>query len=199
MYMCIFISIPLAEKLYKWLSPIIGKGNAEIADDKYDDEVNEDEDNSDEMSLGKLERWSTLLFAFSVIVAVGNVVGYHTSFIDSFIAMIMISIITIIGLSLERICPIEIPSIVFISIIGFIVAIPGVPTADFVAHYVSQVELTTICTAFLAYVGIAIGKDWKKFKKIGWRGIIVAIIVISGTYLGSATIAHIILLLTGMI
>ena len=199
MYMCIFISIPLAEKLYKWLSPIIGKGNAVIADDKYDDEVNEDEENSDEMSLGKLERWSTLLFAFSVIVAVGNVVGYHTSFIDSFIAMIMISIITIIGLSLERICPIEIPSIVFISIIGFIVAIPGVPTADFVAHYVSQVELTTICTAFLAYVGIAIGKDWKKFKKIGWRGIIVAIIVISGTYLGSATIAHIILLVTGMI
>ena len=80
-----------------------------------------------------------------------------------------------------------------------IVAIPGSPTADFVAHYVSQVELTTICTAFLGYVGIAIGKDWEEFKRIGWRGVIVALLVITGTYLGSATIANITLFLKGMI
>ena len=79
------------------------------------------------------------------------------------------------------------------------ISIPGVPPADFVAHYVSQVELTTICTAFLAYVGISIGKDWDEFKRIGWKGVIVALIVISGTYLGFATIANITLFLTGMI
>ena len=38
-----------------------------------------------------------------------------------------------------------------------------------------------------------------KFKRIGWKGVIVALIVITGTYLGSATIANIMLLLTGMI
>ena len=113
--------------------------------------------------------------------------------------MIIISIITIIGMSLERISPVHIPSIIFISLIGLFVAIPGVPTSEFVAHYVSQVELTTICTAFLAYVGIAIGKDWEEFKKIGWRGVIVALIVITGTYLCSATIANITLFITGMI
>ncbi|MBO7518903.1 MAG: LysO family transporter, partial [Methanobrevibacter sp.] len=83
--------------------------------------------------------------------------------------------------------------------IGIILAIPGVPTADFIVHYVSQIELTTICTAFLAYVGIAIGNDWEEFKKIGWKGIIVALIVISGTYLCSATIGHITMALTGII
>ena len=93
----------------------------------------------------------------------------------------------------------RIPSIVFISIIGLLIAIPGMPTADLVAHYVSNVELTTICTAFLGYVGISIGKDWEEFKKIGWRGIIVALIVITGTYLGSATIANLTLFATGMI
>ena len=92
-----------------------------------------------------------------------------------------------------------IQSIIFISIIGLILAIPGVPTADFIARYVSQVELTTICTAFLGYVGIAIGKDWDEFKRIGWKGVIVALIVITGTYLGSATIANLTLIATGMI
>ena len=154
---------------------------------------------TDGLSLGKLERWSVMLLAFSIIVTVGNVIGYHTSPVDSFIAMLIISAITIVGMSLERIFPVSIPSIIYISLIGLILAISGMPTSEFVTHYASQVELTTICTAFLAYVGIAIGKDWDEFKRIGWRGLIVALIVISGTYLCSATIANITLFVTGMI
>ena len=111
----------------------------------------------------------------------------------------IISIITIVGMSLERIIPFEIQSIIYISLIGIIIAIPGVPTSNFVIHYVSQINLATICTAFLAYVGIAIGNDWGEFKKIGWKGVIIAMIVISGTYLGSAVIAHLTLFATGMI
>ena len=200
-YMCMFVSLPIAEKLYKWLSPILGKGDAHIAgdDDYAPDAANEDEDVDDGLSSGKLKRWGALLFAFSVIVTVGNYIGYHTPLIDTFIGMMIISIVTITGMALERVSPVHIQSIIFISIIGLLIAIPGMPTADFVAHYVSNVELTTICTAFLAYVGISIGKDWEEFKKIGWRGVIVALIVITGTYLGSATIANLTLSFTGMI
>ena len=199
-YMCIFVSIPLAEKLYGWLSPHIGSDEKTI-DDHYDIEgVKEDKYVSkEELSIGKLERWFALLLIFSFIVAVGNFVGYKSPIIDSFIGMIIISAITIAGMSLERIIPWNIQSIIYISLIGIIVAVPGVPTADFILHYVSQVNLATICTAFLAYVGIAIGNDWGEFKKIGWKGIIITIIVISGTYLGSAIIAHLTLLATGMI
>ena len=197
-YMCIFISLPIAERLYKWLYPIIGNGKASVYDGDYVPEDDDDE-SSDKLSIGKLKRWSALLLAFSIIVAIGNVVGYHTSFIDSFIAMLVISAITITGMALERISPFHIPSIIFISLIGLILAIPGMPTSDFLAHYISQVELTTICTAFLAYVGISIGKDWDSFKKIGWRGVIITVFVIVGTYLGSATIANIMLFLTGVI
>ena len=198
-YMCMFVSLPIAERLYKWLSPKLGKGNASIDDEYVPNEAKEDEEASDGLSSGKIKRWGALLFAFSVIVTVGNYVGYHTPLIDTFIGMIIISLITITGMALERVCPVHIQSIIFISLIGLFVAIPGIPTADFVAKYVSNVELTTICTAFLAYVGISIGNDWEEFKKIGWRGVIVALIVITGTYLGSATIANITLLLTGMI
>lgn len=43
------------------------------------------------------------------------------------------------------------------------------------------------------------GKDWDEFKKIGWRGIITTLFVITGTYLGSAIIAHVVLVLSGSI
>ena len=199
-YMCMFISLPLAERLYKWLSPVLGNGNACLDGENVPVEIADGtEEASDDLSFGKIKRWAALLFAFSVIVAVGNVVGYQTSFVDSFIGMIIITFIALVGMSLERLVPVHIPSIVYISLIGVFVAIPGVPTSQFVVHYVSQVELTTICTAFLAYVGISIGKDWEEFKRIGWRGIIVAIVVITGTYLCSAIIGNFTLLASGAI
>ena len=199
-YMCMFVSLPLAERLYKWLSPVLGKGNAHLEENNVPEEVADGtEEASDDLSMGKLKRWAALLFAFSVIVAIGNVVGYQTSFVGSFIGMIIITFIALVGMSLERLVPVHIPSIVYISLIGVIVAIPGVPTSQFVVHYVSQVELTTICTAFLAYVGVSIGKDWDEFKRIGWRGIVVALVVITGTYLCSAVIGNFTLLASGAI
>ncbi len=199
-YMCMFISIPLAEKLYGFLSPHIGSDDKPV-DENYDIEGVKDDKYvaSEDLSEGKLLRWSTLLVIFSFIVAVGNFIGYHSPIIDGFIGMIIISLITIAGMSLERIVPWNIQSIIFISLIGIVLAIPGVPTSGFISHYVSQVNLATICTAFLAYVGIAIGNDWGEFKKIGLKGVIIALFVITGTYLGSAIIAHITLFATGMI
>ena len=201
MYMCIFISLPLAERLYKWLSPILGNGEGKSIDDEYAIEGVKDDKYvaSEDMSLGKLKRWSTFLVIFSFIVTIGNFVGYKTPLGDVFIGMLIISLITILGMALERIVPGNIQSLIFISLIGIILAIPGMPTADFIIHYVSQIELTSIVTAFLGYVGIAIGNDWEEFKKIGWKGIIVALIVISGTYLCSATIGHLTLVATGVV
>ena len=198
-YMCIFISLPIAEKLYKFLYPLLGKKDRYIDDDVSQNEANENKKDYDGFTLGKFKRWSVLLLSFSVIVTVGNFIGYHTPLFDTFIGMLIISIITLIGMILERVCPFDIQSIIFISIIGLIISIPGMPTANFVAHYVSNVELTTICTAFLAYVGISIGNDWEDFKKIGWKGIIVTMLVIFGTYLGSASIAQFTLFVTGTI
>ena len=143
------------------------------------------------LSWGKLKRWFVLLLIFSIIVAIGNAVGLQKSVLNGFIGMLILSIITIIGLALERIISWDIPALLYISIIGIILAIPGMPTAETVYYFVSSLEISSICTAFLAYVGIAIGNDWDKFKKIGWRGIIITMIVIAGTYYCSATIAQI--------
>ena len=200
-YMCMFISIPLAERLYKWLSPILGKGDEQTIDEEYEIEGVKDDKYaaSEEMSWGKLKGWATFLIIFSFIVTVGNFIGYHTPLDEVFIGMLIISCITIIGMALERIIPGNIPSIIYISLIGIILSIPGVPTADIIVRFVSDIELTTVCTAFLAYVGIAIGNDWQEFLKIGWKAIIVAIIVITGTYLCSAIIGHLTLVGTGMV
>ena len=197
-YMFIFLSLPITEKLYSWLSPVLGRTH-EI---EFDDDTIQDEDNTHNpfgLKMDNLQKILVVFLVFSVIVAIGNVLGNHATFVDSLIGMFVIVAITFIGLCIGELIPFNIPSIIIICLIGMFLAIPGVPTADFVTHYASQVDLTTICAAFLAYVGIALGKDWEKFKKIGWRGILITLIVITGTYLGSAIIADIILVLSGSI
>lgn len=211
-YLVIFVAIPLAEKMYVWLEPVIGKGK--VSEEEVEEENIKEEPKKEEksgkilnldfsegspLSLGKLERWSVLLLIFSVIVAIGNWVGFQHSIINGFIGMICLSIIVIIGMALERIITWNIPSILYISVLGIVLSIPGVPTADALSFFVSQIDLSVICTAFLAYVGIAIGNDWTKFKKMGWKGIIVTLFVIGGTFLLSAVIAQGTLMATGMI
>ena len=210
--MVLFISIPLAEKLYSWLAPKIGKNiSEEDLHNKALEELESVEDDGDEklinldlspgsvLSWGKLKRWVVLLLIFSVIVAVGNWIGVSQPILDSFIGMLILSLLTIIGMSLERIISWRIPSLLYISIIGIILAIPGMPTSPILAHYISSIEISSIVTAYLAYVGIAIGNDWDKFKKMSWKGVIITMFVIAGTYYGSATIAQIMLILFGTI
>ena len=154
-------------------------------------------DGSETVSTHGIINWILLLVIFSVITVVGNWIGYKHPIFDSLIGMLILSIITLAGLLLERYLPFNVSSIIYISLIGIAVSIPMVPTSPFVVKYVGQVELLSIVTVFLAYVGIGIGKNWDQFKAMGWRGMIVTIFIITGTYLGSALIAHIVLVLSG--
>ena len=81
---------------------------------------------------------------------------------------------------------------------GIILAFPGMPTSQTVLYYVSHVELLSIVTVFLAYVGIGMGKSWDEFKALGWRAIVITILVIAATYYGAAIVAHIVLVATGV-
>lgn len=155
-------------------------------------------DGSENVSVHGIFNWILLLSIFSIITVVGNYLGYKHPIADSLIGMGILSLITLVGVWMERYLPLNISSILYISIIGIIIAFPGVPTSDFVLYYVSKVELLSIVTVFLAYVGIGMGKSWNEFKTLGARAIIITILVIASTYLGSAIVAHIVLVMTGV-
>ena len=97
------------------------------------------------LSLKMIGEWIGILLIFSVMAAVGNWVGYQYPFMESLFGMFILCFISLLGLIVEKLFPFDnVPAIIYISLIGIIVAIPGVPTADFLVHYVSQIELTTI-------------------------------------------------------
>ncbi len=155
-------------------------------------------DGSENVSVHGILNWIFLLTIFSIITAIGNYLGYHHPMEQSLVGMAILSLITLAGVWMERYLPLNVSSILYISIIGIILAFPGMPTSKFVLHYVSQVELLSIVTVFLAYVGIGMGKSWDEFKALGWKAIVVTVLVIAATYYGAAIVAHIMLVLTGV-
>ncbi len=155
-------------------------------------------DGTENVTVHGIFNWIRLLIIFSVITVIGNYLGYKHPMTDSLVGMGILSLITLAGVWMERELPFNISSILYISIIGIIIALPGMPTSEFVLYYVSKVELLSIVTVFLAYVGIGMGKSWDEFKALGWKAIIITVLVIASTYYGAAIVAHIVLVLTGV-
>ena len=95
--------------------------------------------------------------------------------------------------------PFNIPAICYISIIGILIAIPASPISGFVVEATNKINLLAICTPILAYTGVSIGKSWADFKKIGWRGVVVTLLVIFGTFFTSALFAEILMRMQGIV
>lgn len=151
------------------------------------------------LSIDTVLEWIGILVIFSIMSAIGNYVGYQYPLQESIVGMFILCLISLVGLILEKIISINIPSILYISLLGLILALPISPVSGVIIYYTSRVELISLTTILLAYAGIAMGKDLNEFKKVGLRGILVTFFVILGTYLGSALIAQGVLMTSGMI
>ena len=62
----------------------------------------------------------------------------------------------------------------YISLIAIVVSIPGEYRVQSKLSSGLQMSICLpICTPILAYAGIAIGRSWADFKKLGWKSVVV--------------------------
>jgi hypothetical protein len=101
---------------------------------------------------------------------------------------------------INKVSPKNLPAIAYISLVTILLTIPGFsPIAEWAIDATNKVGLLPLCTPILAYAGISLGKDLDTFKKQGVSIVIIALFTFTGTYIGSAIIAEIILRSTGVI
>ena len=158
------------------------------------------------LTMDKVAEFVLILAISAVISLIGNTINTITdgnpdtfvSILDGLPGMLILFAIAIVSTLLNAVFP-KIPTIIYITFIGIILGMPYSPTGAYVAEQVNKIGLLPSVTPVLAYAGVSMGKDWLEFKKIGWRGIVVAIFVMIGTYVGSALIAQIILSAQGII
>ncbi|MFZ0370731.1 MAG: hypothetical protein WAM07_14135 [Halobacillus sp.] len=149
--------------------------------------------------LKNIQEWSLLLIIFGVTSLLGNWMGYDIMPLTAAPGMLVLVLVCLAGFILHRLIPIEFPGVAYIAIIGVLISMPWMPGADYIVAWTNEVQLLALTTPILAYAGIAIGRSWTDFVRLGWRTIVVASLVLLGTFLGSALISELILSLQGII
>ena len=142
-----------------------------------------------------------LLLMVSVIIILTNVIGYRMPVKDSIIGVLLLSAISLIGLTISKFMSrfVKLPSMMYVSLLGLLLACPVSPVKDIVVGTTTPVAFLAPATALGAFAGISLGKDLKDFAKMGWKLVLITLFVITGTFIFSALVADIVLKMTGAI
>ncbi|MGN8886952.1 hypothetical protein [Blautia sp. HCP28S3_G10] len=142
-----------------------------------------------------------LLLMVSVIVILTNIIGYKMPVRDSIIGVLLLSAISLVGLTISNFMSrfVKLPSMMYVSLLGLLLACPVSPVKDIVIETTTPVAFLAPATALGAFAGISLGKDLKEFVKMGWKLVLITLFVITGTFIFSALVADVVLKMTGAI
>ena len=142
-----------------------------------------------------------LLLMVSVIIILTNIIGYKMPVKDSIIGVLLLSAISLIGLTISKFMSrfVKLPSMMYVSLLGLLLACPVSPVKDIVVETTTPVAFLAPATALGAFAGISLGKDLKEFAKMGWKLVVITLFVITGTFIFSALVADVVLKMTGAI
>jgi len=131
--------------------------------------------------------WAVMFVVAGLGIGLANFVGFDVNFMDSLPGILILLAISLVAVVISKLVPLKLPIIAYCSIS---------PMREGVIEAVNKINFTAPLTMVGAFAGISISDQIKSFLKQGWKMILIGILVMTGTFLGSALIAQIILSLT---
>lgn len=192
LYVCLFIALPVTEWLYKVLTR--NRASTATANSDLDPTAGATVSDPDQV------RPESNLGQTAIVVAIVCAVGWISNTVNGAPLMqalpgiVLLYVMSMIGLGIARIMPFYLPSIAWVSLVSIIATVPWFPGSAWMVSQLSHVNFLAIVTPVLAYAGLALAsREFTMFRKTGWKLIITALLVFTGTFLGSAIIAQIFL------
>ena len=143
--------------------------------------------------------WLFLLVIGVCGTGLANFIGYDVGFMESLPGLAGVGIISMLAVVCTKVIPLKLPIVAYCAIIGLLAACPLSPVRTFVIDAAAKINFTAPFTMVGAYAGLAIGDQLKTFVKQGPKILLVGLLVMTGTFLGSCIWDSLILKLTGAI
>lgn len=147
----------------------------------------------------RYREWLMLLPLVGVGILLANWVGYGVNALDSLPGVLIMLAIAFVAVVCTRVIPLKLPVVAYCSLLGMLLASPISPVSAFVVEAVEQINFAAPLTIVGAFAGISVGTEIKRFVKQGWQMILISILVMTATFVGSACVAQLALKLTGNI
>lgn len=194
LYVSLFIALPVAEWLYRRLGgrsradSMAGVTSADGGSQGENDDLTAEE--RPESNLGKT---AAVLAMACVVGWIANTIN-GASLIDALPGMIILYVMTLIGLVIARLAPFYLPGVAWVSLVSIIMTLPFFPGSGWIVDQLAAVNFLAIVTPVLAYAGLALSRrEFTMFRQTGWKLIIISLLVFTGTYVGSAVVAQLLL------
>lgn len=143
--------------------------------------------------------WLFLLVIGACGTGLANFIGYDVGFMESLPGLAVLVIISMLAVVCTKVIPLKLPIVAYCAIIGLLAACTLSPVRTFVIDAAAKINFTAPFTMVGAYAGLAIGDQLKTFVKQGPKILLVGLLVMTGTFLGSCIWDSLILKLTGAI
>ena len=143
--------------------------------------------------------WLFLLVIGACGTGLANFIGYDVGFMESLPGLAVLVITSMLAVVCTKVIPLKLPIVAYCAIIGLLAACPLSPVRTFVIDAAAKINFTAPFTMVGAYAGLAIGDQLKTFVKQGPKILLVGLLVMTGTFLGSCIWDSLILKLTGAI
>lgn len=143
--------------------------------------------------------WAVMFVVAGLGIALANFVGFQVGFLDSLPGIVILLLISLAAVALSKIIPVKLPVIAYCSLLGLFLACPLSPVREFVIESAGKINFTAPLTMVGAFAGISISDQLKEFARQGWKMVLIACLVMVGTFLCSAFIANMVLTLTNAI
>ncbi|MFC7395477.1 hypothetical protein [Scopulibacillus cellulosilyticus] len=132
-----------------------------------------------------------ILCIVGIISLVGNWIGFGVTPIEALPGVIIMIIVALAGYIITNLLPVKLPAVLWISLLAVFVSTPIFPGHDMIVKAVGKIDFMTLATPILAYAGLSFGKDIDAFKKLSWRIVVIALVVLTGSYLLAAVFSEI--------
>ncbi len=133
--------------------------------------------------------WTVSLLLTSVVTTIiANLIGNDMSVAESIPGVLILSTIAFLGILIGKFIPLKIPAIVYVVLLGLILASPISAVSKPIIDYTAKISFMAPITVVGTMAGI--GLDFKSFRSQSWKMIIIAILVYTGTFLTQAVFAE---------
>lgn len=140
--------------------------------------------------------WGAMFIVAGLGIALANFVGFQVGFLDSLPGIVILLLISLASVVLSKLIPAKLPVIAYCSLLGLFLASPLSPVREFVIESAGKINFTAPLTMVGAFAGISISDQLKEFARQGWKMVLIACLVMTGTFVCSAVIANVTLSLT---
>ena len=187
LFVSLFVALPFTEFLYKVTSKFKKNDNTNATQTDFGAKI-------PEQSILSVWQSLSLLAVICIVLLLSNWVGQGVNPISALPAMLILFGCCIVGVLLKEIIPVNVPAIAWISIVAILISLPQFPMSEYVLVETEKLGVLQLITPVLAYAGFAISQmEVNLFKKSGFKIAVVALLTFTGTFLGSAIVAQIML------